>query len=146
MPVTVADGGRPARNPRAEAFVTGAAYAALAVLGAVVGVVESFSFAWSMGSFPVAAVLICLVNLVLLRLAGWGMGGKLGAATPAATWLIALMVFSVRTPSGGLVVTGTTAGNLYLLGGTVAGLLAIVLTPSSHNWLLAGAGDQSHRM
>jgi hypothetical protein len=125
-----------------ERMVTIAAYVALAVVGAMVGIVESFSYPWTWGTFPIASILISALNFGLLWLAGWGMGGKLGAVVPAGMWLVALMVFSVRTPSGGLIVTGDTPGNVYLLGGTVAGLAAIVVTRSSGSWLLGGAGSR----
>jgi hypothetical protein len=135
--------------PESPLVLTLAAYAALAVLGFVVGVVESFSFSWALGSFPLAAVLICALNLGLLRLAGWGMGTKLGATAPAATWLVALAILAIRTTSGGLIVTGTLAGNIYLIGGMIAAIFAIGLTPASGrpgDWLLAGGGRQSRRM
>lgn len=136
---------RPARDPL---LVSVAAYVALAVVGALVGVIESFTFSWSLGGFPLAAVLFCLANFGLLRLAGWGMGGKLGATTPAATWLLVLVVLSIRTSSGGLIVTGTLAGNVFLLGGVIAAIFAIGLTrspASAGDWLLAGSGHRSRR-
>lgn len=135
--------------PESPLVLTLAAYAALAVLGFVVGVVESFSFSWSLGSFPLAAVLICALNLGLLRLAGWGIGTKLGATVPAATWLVALVILSIRTTSGGLIVTGTLAGTVYLIGGVIAAIFAIALTPASGqpgDWLLAGSDRQPRRM
>jgi len=130
-------------DPRMAAVVTGAAYGALLVFGLAIGVYESFSYSWSVGWFPLAAVLISLLNLGVFWAAGWGMGGKLGAAIPAAGWLIMVMVFSARTSSGGLVVTGSPAGNTFLLGGTLTAILAIVFTRSSGNWLLSGRPSRS---
>jgi Family of unknown function (DUF6113) len=143
----VVAGGEP--TPQSPLVLTLAAYAALAVLGFVVGVMESFTFSWSVAWFPLAAALICAVNYFLLRSAGWGMGGKLGATVPAATWLLALVMLSIRTPSGGLIVTGTTAGTVYLVGGVIVAIFAISLTPSAGqpgDWLLAGSGRQPRRM
>ncbi len=134
----VAVGGRWETDPRVAAVVSGAAYGALLVFGLGLGLYESFSFSWSVGSFPLAAVLISVLNFGLLWAAGWGMGGKLGAVVPAAAWLIVVMLFSGKTSSGSLVVTGTAAGNVFLLGGTLAAILAIVFTRSSGNWLIRG--------
>jgi hypothetical protein len=131
------------RNPRVESMVTGAAYGALIVFGLGVGLYESFSYSWSAGSFPLAAVLISVLNFGIFWGTGWGMGGKLGAVIPASCWLLVVMVFSIRTPSGGLVVTGSTAGNVFLLAGTLAGVLAITFTRSSGNWLLRGGPRQT---
>ena len=131
------DPARPA-DPRLAAVVGGAAYGALAVFGLGLGLYESFSYSWSAGSFPLAAVLISLLNLGIFWAAGWGMGGKLGAVVPAAAWLIVVMVFASRKPQGSLIVTGSLAGNVFLLGSTVAAIVAIVLTRTSRNWLLGG--------
>lgn len=132
-----------AANPRVAAIVTGAAYGALIVFGLGVGLYESFSYSWSAGTFPLAAVLISILNFGIFWTAGWGMGGKLGAVVPATCWLLVVILFSIRTPSGGLVVTGSTAGNTFLLGGTLAGVLAITFTRSSGNWLLRGGPRQT---
>jgi hypothetical protein len=64
---------------------------------------------------------------------------RLGAVVPAAPWMIILIVLSSRRPEGDLVVTGTTAGYVYMFGGVLAALIAIVWTRSAHSWLLAGA-------
>ena len=130
----------PPREPTPEpAFLIGLAYGVLAVLGIVLGVIGSFEFAWEFGSVPVAALLLSAVNLVVFRAAGWAMESKLGAAVPAALWMIVLVVLSSRRPEGDLVVTGTTPGYLYMFGGAVAALAAIVLTRSARPWLLTGA-------
>ncbi|MCW2885483.1 MAG: hypothetical protein QOE54_2010 [Streptosporangiaceae bacterium] len=127
-------------NPRVQAFVTGAAYGGLAVAGLMLGVIESFSYSWSAGSIPLAAILWSLFNLVALWGAGRGMGGKLGAAVPALMWLAVVMVLAVQRPEGDLVVTGTAAGTIFLYGGVLAGGIALLLAPSSGEWLLGAAG------
>jgi hypothetical protein len=132
----------PARepNPTVQAFVTGAAYGALVLAGLMLGVIESFSYSWYLGAIPLAAILWSLFNLAVLWLAGWGMGGKLGAAVPALMWLAVVVTLAVQRPEGDLIVTGTTAGTIFLYGGVLAAGAALLLVPSTGNWLLGGAG------
>jgi hypothetical protein len=132
-------------GPRGEAFVTGAAYGGLVVAGLMLGVVESFSFSWYAGSVPLAAILWSLFNLAAFWGAGWGMGRKLGAAVPTLMWLVVVVVLAVQRPEGDLVVTGTTAGTIFLYGGVIAAGIALVLAPSSGEWLLGGAARDRRR-
>jgi Family of unknown function (DUF6113) len=131
----------PPRRPgrRAQAFITGAAYGGLALAGAMLAVVESFSFSWYAGPIPLAAIGWSLVNLVAFWAAGRGMGGKLGAVLPTLMWLAVVIALAVPRPEGDLVVTGTTAGTVFLYGGVLAAGVAIWLAPSSGEWLLGAA-------
>lgn len=143
-PVEVAEPKVP--NPRVEAFVGGAAYGALALLGALVGLIGSFAQDWTVGSssIPVAACALVAVNFGLMRLAGWGMGGRLGAVIPLLTWTAVVFLMSQRRPEGDLVVPGTTPGYVYLIGGLVAGVIAVALVPVRRqpgDWLTGGAGS-----
>jgi hypothetical protein len=132
-------GPSPPPEPTPEpAFLIGLAYGVLAVLGIMLGVIGSFEFSWQVGSVPVAAILLSLVNLVVFRAAGCGMESKLGAVIPAVLWMIILVVLSSRRPEGDLVVTGTTAGYVYMFGGAAAALAAIVWTRSARPWVLTG--------
>ena len=131
-------------SPKPEpAILVGLAYGLLAVLGVLVGVIGSFEFAWAAGGVPVAAILLSLVNLAVFRAAGWAMESKLGAVVPALLWMIILFVLASRRPEGDLVVTGTTAGYVYMFGGAVAALVAIAWTRSARPWMLAGAPQTS---
>jgi hypothetical protein len=125
----------PAPEP---AVLIGLAYGVLAVLGVLLGVIGSFEFSWQFGSVPVAAIFLSLVNLAAFRAAGWAMESKLGAVVPAVLWMIILVVLSSRRPEGDLVVTGTTPGYVYMFGGAVAALVAIVWTRSARPWTLTG--------
>jgi hypothetical protein len=120
-------------------FLVGIAYGVLAVLGVLLGLIGSFEFSWQAGSVPVAAIALAAVNLVIFRAAGWAMESKLGAVVPAALWMIVLVVLASRRPEGDLVVTGTTPGYVYMIGGAAAALVAIVWTRSPRSWLLGGA-------
>jgi hypothetical protein len=129
----------PPPEPAPEsAFLTGLAYGVLAVLGVLLGVIGSFEFSWQFGSVPVAAILLSVVNLAAFRAAGWAMESKLGAVVPAVVWMIILVVLSSRRPEGDLVVTGTTPGYVYMFGGAVAALAAIIWTRSARPWVLTG--------
>lgn len=126
-------------EPTAEpAFLLGLTYGVLAVLGVLLGVIGSFEFSWEAGSVPVAAILLSALNLAVFRAAGWAMESKLGAVIPAALWIVILVVLSSRRPEGDLVVTGTTAGYVYMFGGAAAALAAIVWTRSARPWMLTG--------
>ena len=120
-------------------MVTGAAYGALGVFGFALGVFGSFLFSVSLGPVPVAALGFVVLNLVLMRLAGWAMGTKLGAVIPTVTWLVVVFALSAKRPEGDLVITGTTAGYLFIVGGSIAAMIGVALTRGSHSWLLRGA-------
>jgi hypothetical protein len=129
---------QPARAPE-SAFLVGIAYGVLAVLGVLLGVIGSFEFSWEIGSVPVAAIALAVLNLVVFRAAGWAMESRLGAGVPAGLWMIVLILLSSRRPEGDLVVTGTTPGYVYMFGGAIAALVAIVWSRSPRSWLLGGA-------
>lgn len=135
MTDTTSPEAQPGRDP---AFLTGAVYGVLAVLGVALGVFGSFEFSWTFVGIPVAALGWSAANLAVFRAAGWAMEGKLGAGLPAAFWLVVVVVLSSRRPEGDLVVTGTVAGYVFIFGGAVAALAAISWTPS-RSWLLPGA-------
>jgi Family of unknown function (DUF6113) len=126
----------PAAPPsRLEAFVTGGAYGVLAVAGAAVGLLGSFYQAVGIGPIPALAIAFALLNLGAFRLAGWAMGTRLGAAAPALAWLLVVIFMSSKRPEGDLVISGSTAGYIYLLGGSIAAVLAVVRTRSTTSWL-----------
>jgi hypothetical protein len=131
-----APGGEP--QTHGEAFVTGGAYGALAVGGAVLGVAGSFYQGVDVGPVPLLAVAFAALNLAVFRLAGWAMGTRLGAVAPAVGWLIVVIFMSSRRPEGDLVISGSAAGYIFLLGGTVAALTAIARSPSARGWIVPG--------
>jgi hypothetical protein len=132
---------------RLEAFVTGAAYGMLALLGLVLGVVGSLQYGWTVGSVPLAAVVLVALNFGLLWLAGWGMRAKTGAAVPWVTWMAVVIAASSRRSEGDLLITGDLAGYLFIIGGMVVGGLAVALTRSAGPagaWLLGpGVRDRT---
>lgn len=129
--------GAPRRRP---GFATVAAYVLLAVLGVALGVVGSFEFSWETLDLPVAAVTLALFDFVVIRAAGRMMEARLGAVVPAVLWMGVVVALSSRRPEGDLVVTGTLAGYVFLLGGVLAALGAIVLTPpAAQPWMARDA-------
>ncbi|MFF0519239.1 DUF6113 family protein [Actinomadura nitritigenes] len=125
-----------------EALVTGAAYAALGLLGGVFGLVGSYAQEWTAGDVPVTSIVLVPLVYAMVRLAGLGMGGKIGAAVPAVVWGAAVIVMSMQRPEGDLVVPGTLAGYVYIVGGMVAAGIAVARVPSpgpSGQWLTGRA-------
>ncbi|MCO5972073.1 DUF6113 family protein [Actinoallomurus soli] len=122
----------------APGLVTGAAYGVLVVLGLFLGAITSFQFSWTAGSVPVAAILLSFVEFAAFRLAGWAMESKLGVVALAVPWLIVVVLLSSRRPEGDLVVTGTTAGYVFIFGGAIAAVVAVATTRSARPWILRG--------
>ncbi|MCP2336630.1 DUF6113 family protein [Actinomadura rupiterrae] len=135
--------------PALYALVSGLAYGMLAALGAVAGTVGSFCQDWSVASLPLPSVGLCVLLFGLVLGAGFGMGGKLGGVAPAAAWMIVTFVMSSKQAEGDLVIPGTMAGYVYIIGGMVAALVAIAVVPSRREpgqwltgqWLTGGGGD-----
>jgi hypothetical protein len=110
-----------------DAFVTGGAYGLLLILGAVEGLIGSFQYsAWTIGSFPAAAVLLCLILLVTCLFGAWGMSSVPGAIVPAVGWIVASFVLDAPSRQGSVIVAAVLSGEWYLYGGSVAALLGIV--------------------
>lgn len=125
-------------------LIVGLAYGVLFVLGLGLGVLGSFEFSWMLGGMPVAAVGLAVVNLLGFRLAGWAMRGRLAPTAMTVPWLIVVVMLASRRPEGDLVVTGTTPGYTFILGGAIGALVAIAWTPATRSWLVP-SGDLTHR-
>lgn len=111
--------------------LTGATYAALVLLGAVVGLLGCFHFSLEVLEVPVGVVAAILVNFFMCWLGGLAMRSKLGAVLPGAGWMLAAWVFAVQRPEGDVVVGNSTVGLTFLFGGTVAAGVGIGLAPSA---------------
>ena len=109
-----------------DAFVTGGAYGLLLVLGVLQGLIGSFEYsAWSIGSFPAAALACCLILLVTCLFGAWGMSSVAGALVPALGWILASFVLDAPSSQGSVIVANVTSGQWYLYGGSVSALVAI---------------------
>lgn len=96
--------------------VTVAAALALAVLGAVAGILGAFQ-----SPHPWVAVPVGVGTGLVLGFGGaWGLGSSWGAAAPAVGWIVVVFVLGSRRPEGDLIVTSSGGGLGYLFGGLLA--------------------------
>ena len=118
-------------NPRAprdaQAFVTGGAYALLFLLGALEGLIGCFQFSRLVGSFPLVALVLAAAILVTCLLGAAGMGSAAGALVPALGWFIVSVVLSLPTAGGSVIIANSTAGQVYLYGGSVCAAAGVVV-------------------
>lgn len=101
----------------------------LAVLGVVLGIVESFLHPVRVLGIPVGVIAAAVVNFGLVHLVGRGTRSRLYALVPAATWLLTVIVLSIGRPEGDFVVPGTWVGYGYLIAGTIGAVVGVVLLP-----------------
>lgn len=130
------------RPSHGYAFVTGAAYGLLIVVGALLGLVGTFAhgllnpvIADGGGTFsrlPVGALIMIILTGVLCRLAGLGMRSRMAAALVGVPWLVVSYLFSLPQAAGDVVIAGDLAGGVYLYGGLILVAIAIVITPPAH--------------
>jgi len=106
-------------------LLTGAAYAALFLAGAVEGLIGSFQYS---RNAPAGAIGFCVLLLATCLLGGWAMRSVSGALWPAVGWIVASFVMSMPVASGSVIITDSTAGKWYLYGGTVSALSAVALS------------------
>jgi len=113
-------------SPRAEAFITGGAYAVLFLLGLVEGVLGSFQYSRAViGGVPLAAIGFALAIGVTCGLAGWAMGTLIGALVPAIGWFLASFGLAMPVAGGSVIIANTAAGQWYLYAGAACALLGI---------------------
>jgi len=105
--------------------LTGAAYTALFLAGAVQGLIGSFQYS---RNAPLGAIVFCLVLLATCLLGSWAMRSVSGALCPALGWFAASFVLSMPVSSGSVIITNSAAGKWYLYGGTVCALSGVGLS------------------
>jgi hypothetical protein len=116
----------PARRD-AQAFVTGGAYALLFLLGAMEGLIGCFQFSRVVGSFPLVALVLAAVIGVTCLLGAAGMGSAAGALVPALGWFAVSVVLSLPTSGGSVIIANSTAGQVYLYGGSLCAAAGVVV-------------------
>ncbi|GAA4346274.1 hypothetical protein GCM10023178_58940 [Actinomadura luteofluorescens] len=139
-------GARPDGEGPGDAFVSGAAYAALGILGGVFGVVGAFAQDWSVGPVPLVSIVLVALVFLMAWASGKAMGGRLGAFVPALVWGVVVFFLQLRRPEGDLVVSATLPGYLFVVGGMVAAVVGIMLVPPARppgEWMLGRAGRSS---
>lgn len=113
------------RGPEWPATV--AVYLVLFLFGAVQALIGSFQFSRVSGPVPVAALVCCAAILATCVLAAWATRSVSGALLPGIAWVLTSFVLSMPVSNGSVIITNTTAGKVYLYGGTlcvVAGVVA----------------------
>ena len=105
-------------------LLTGAAYAALFLLGAVEGLIGSFQYS---RAAPAAAIGFCVLLLATGLFGGWAMSSISGALAPAVGWILASFVLSMPVSGGSVIIANTAAGKWYLYGGTASAVGAVLV-------------------
>ncbi|ANW18316.1 DUF6113 family protein [Streptomyces clavuligerus] len=101
-----------------------AAYAALAVLGAAVGVAGALlQSAW----FPGGLALALLGTAGLFHGAARALRTQLAVVAPALGWLTAVILLSVGRPEGDGVLAAGTGSLLFLVGGMVLAVMCATM-------------------
>jgi hypothetical protein len=100
-----------------ELAVAAAAYVALFLVGALLGLIGTFQY--GRGPVPLAAILFDAAILASCVLGSWGMRTALGGVLPAAGWFIVTLLLTSTSPGGSVIVTDTPAGKWFLFGGAV---------------------------
>jgi hypothetical protein len=99
-------------------------YLALFLFGVAQGLLGAFYYA--VGPDPLAAIGFDLVILATCVLGAWGTGRAAGAFVPAAGWFIATLVLASGTGAGSVIVTASTAGEVFLYGGAICAVIGAV--------------------
>jgi len=116
-------------------------YAVLFVLGAFEGIVGSFHY--SQPPAPWIAVLLVLALFTSCLLAAVGTESFRGMVMVAIGWAIAAFLLSMGSHAGSVIITATTAGEVFLYGGTLAvGLAALATYVWQTRSRLARAGQR----
>jgi hypothetical protein len=105
-------------------LLTGAAYAALFLLGAVEGLIGSFQYS---RAAPAGAIGFGVLLLATGLFGGWAMRSISGALAPGVGWILASFVLSMPVSGGSVIIANTAAGKWYLYGGTAAAVAAVLV-------------------
>ncbi|HKD88165.1 MAG TPA: DUF6113 family protein [Streptosporangiaceae bacterium] len=110
-------GDRGSLEPQTPRGVIAAAYLALCLLGALLGLIGTFHY--GQGPAPLAAILFDLAILATCVFGSIGMRSALGGVLPAAGWFVVTLILSSASADGSVLVTDTSAGKWFLFGGAV---------------------------
>ncbi len=86
--------------------------------GAAAGLLGSFVHALEPGGLPWGLLVAAALSAAVFLTSGLALG-RPGAVAAAAGWVGLVLLLATQRPEGDLVVTGSTTGYLWLLGGTV---------------------------
>lgn len=94
--------------------------------GAAVGVLGSFVHPVEAAGLPVGLLLAVATSVGVWVTCGLLLG-RAGCVAAVLGWLVVVLLLSSRRPEGDLVVPGTTAGYVWLLGGMLLGAGCVAL-------------------
>jgi hypothetical protein len=115
------------------------AYVVLFLLGVAEAAIGCFQY--SRGPVPLAGVCFALGILVTCLLAGWGMRTALGGLMPGAGWLATSFALATGTQGGSVLITNTTAGQVFLFGGAACAAGGCLVAYLRWSKLSRGARD-----
>ncbi|MBO0826146.1 MAG: hypothetical protein J2P24_00050 [Streptosporangiales bacterium] len=101
----------------------------LVLLGAVLGVLESFLYPLRVAGLPVGVIGAGVVNLAVAQGAGRLTMSRPYALAPALGWLFAVLVLTLGRPEGDFAITGDWIGYGYLASAAAGFVLGVVLLP-----------------
>lgn len=104
--------------------LTNLTYLALLLSGIAQGLVGAFYY--SAGPASLAAVGFDVAILATCLLGAWGTQHALGGFTPAVGWFVATFVLASGTSGGSVIITASTAGEVFLFGGAVGAMIGVV--------------------
>ncbi len=97
----------------------------LFLFGLLQGLTGSLQYSRGLGAVPVAAIIFALAIGLTCWLSAQGMGMAAGAAAPAAGWVLASFALALPSSNGTVVITNSTAGQVYLYGGALCAAVAV---------------------
>ncbi len=97
---------------------------ALFLFGCAQGLLGSFYYA--VGPAPLAAIGFDVAILATCLLGAWGTGQATGGFVPAVGWFIVTFVLASGTSGGSVIVTASTAGELFLYGGAICAVIGAI--------------------
>ncbi|MFH0242518.1 DUF6113 family protein [Streptomyces sp. HK10] len=106
-----------------------AAYAVLAVLGGAVAVAGALVQA---GWFPLGVLLALGGSVALFHGGARLTGTRVGAAAPAAGWMLVVLLLTTSRPEGDFVFGAGGGTYFFLLGGMLAAVICATVAPSGH--------------
>ena len=97
---------------------------ALFLFGCAQGLLGSFYYA--AGPDPLAAIGFDAAILATCMLGAWGTSRAAGGFWPAVGWFIVTFVLASGTGGGSVIVTASSAGELFLFGGAICAVIGAI--------------------
>ena len=129
----------PRPRPPGSQLTAVSAYVVLFLLGVAEALIGGFQY--SRGPVPLAGILFALGILATCLLAGWGMRTALGGLMPGAGWLATSFGLATGTQGGSVLITNTTAGQVFLFGGAACAAAGCLVAYLRWSKLARGARD-----